>query len=793
MRRSMRKTVAALAATALGLGFGAVAPAAFAAPASAPATPVAPAAAAPASGSLAGAASAAMPACNINVQSLHNYDAKTPMAMSADNLPSKFDLRADGGKDYVTPVKNQGGWGVCWSFATMASLESTMLKDGRTIDGKEPDLSELQLAWFASSPLSQATYDKTKLLTSPMNLKSQIGEGSSVLVNQGASEPIVSQVMNKGANYPDATAALASWQGATTEDDVPYSAVPNPYEPNYDPNEPGLDEAKRTDSVVHVQDVDYLPSPATFNTTIGNDKTDYTDNYVFNQAAQDGIKEALMNDGVVAFGYYSTGAARYFNNATSSQYVDHYITKGSDATMMNHAVAIVGWDDNYSKNNFGGADGKTGAIPPADGAWIVKNSWGDWGTDAGVPGENGYFYLSYYDMTISQPSVFHADVPADSSREFSYDNNYQYDFLGAASVAQIRPNAFGDKAQFANVFTAKGHESLDAVSATTTNPGSSVRYQVYLLKDGATSPTDGELKAEKTVSVEYGGYHTLKLDDPIELKAGDRFSVVETIDGRDGRYVPIEIAARDDNDPDESGTVHQKHQEAKIAPGESYLTTDNGSTWEDANSINSTDIDVSTQVVPSAFGGTYHVFSTGNMEIKAFTTDLAPEPEPEPTPASGTIAVKGHEVKDGKVDATVGDVLDMTATMPGDAPVTWTVSDGTKLELVTSDTAAAALSSVSTQAVRVLKSGEATVTATDASGNKASVTVVASDGQLDPGPTGPTKPTTPTADKGGAAAPSATGEKRMASTGADVTVLLTAAAALIASGAALTVLRRRRI
>ena len=97
------------------------------------------------------------------------------------------------------------------------------------------------------------------------------------------------------------------------------------------------------------------------------------------------------------------------------------------------AVTIIGWDDNYSRENF-----LDDHMPPADGAWLVKNSWGSgendfpykgW-SDWGIPGEktdengdpvldengdpimvgSGYFWLSYYDRSMSEPKAFIFDT-----------------------------------------------------------------------------------------------------------------------------------------------------------------------------------------------------------------------------------------------------------------------------------------------------------------------------------------------------------------------------------------------
>ena len=61
-----------------------------------------------------------------------------PDPLAGDAFPPAFDLRTGG---FVTPVKDQGACGSCWAFATMGSLESTILVAG----GTARDLSENNL------------------------------------------------------------------------------------------------------------------------------------------------------------------------------------------------------------------------------------------------------------------------------------------------------------------------------------------------------------------------------------------------------------------------------------------------------------------------------------------------------------------------------------------------------------------------------------------------------------------------------------------------------------------------
>ena len=45
------------------------------------------------------------------------------------------------------PYRNQGGYGTCWTFATMASIETNIIKEGLPGYDANAGLSERDLAW----------------------------------------------------------------------------------------------------------------------------------------------------------------------------------------------------------------------------------------------------------------------------------------------------------------------------------------------------------------------------------------------------------------------------------------------------------------------------------------------------------------------------------------------------------------------------------------------------------------------------------------------------------------------
>ena len=99
------------------------------------------------------------------------------------------------------------------------------------------------------------------------------------------------------------------------------------------------------------------------------------------------VKSHIMKNGALYAVVYDPAIFISINNGKNVYCGKDGCTSGRG----NHAVALVGWDDNYSKNNFKDDHGN---VPEHDGAYIVLNSWGDW------YGDKGYLYVSYDDKYI---------------------------------------------------------------------------------------------------------------------------------------------------------------------------------------------------------------------------------------------------------------------------------------------------------------------------------------------------------------------------------------------------------
>ena len=371
--------------------------------------------------------------------------------------PATYDLRTLG---KLSPIRNQGGCGSCWTFGTYASLESKLLP-GEATDFSEQDLN----------------------------------------ANHGFDYAECS-----GGNASMSHAYLARWSGPLNESDVPY-----PYTAPYDP-------------LKHVQQVIWLPARGS-----GIDNDD--------------IKDFVMNHGAVYFAFYWLSAN--YNAATSS-----YFSPSTHAA--NHAVAIVGCDDNYSASNFN-------STPFGDGAFIVRNSWGtSWG-------DSGYFYISYYDPTITEIVSFNnAESPS------NYQSNVMYDPLGWTRSWGYTGSTL---AWGANIFTASSNDPIQAVGIITREINTQYTVNIYT---GVTAgnPSSGTLAASKSGTNPYRGYYTVVLDSPVAVTAGQLFSVVVRFQNV-SEYYPL---ATED-------IVSGYSSAATSNPGESFIGPDGTSSWIDLHAL----------------------------------------------------------------------------------------------------------------------------------------------------------------------------------------------------------------
>jgi len=249
------------------------------------------------------------------------------------------------------------------------------------------------------------------------------------------------------------------------------------------------------------------------------------------------IKQKIMDEGVM-------GTCMAYDSAFIIG-INHY-QPPSSTMLPNHAIAIVGWDD--SRNT---------PAPEGPGAWLCKNSWGEsWG-------DNGYFWISYYDKWCCQEPEMGA-ISFQDVEPMPFTNVYHHDYHGWRDTLT-------DVQRVANVFTPEGHERLTAVSFFTA--ADAVNYTVRVWQAMGSDGQPAFELASMSGSLEYTGFHTVDLPEVITLTPGLNFVVDLELD-HGGQ--PID---RTSDVPVLLGASYRTIVESTAAAGESYYWS--GGRFED--------------------------------------------------------------------------------------------------------------------------------------------------------------------------------------------------------------------
>lgn len=500
--------------------------------------------------------------------------------MLGSSLNSRYSL-----KDTIPSnltIRNQQQTNSCWAFATISSLETNLaLSDYRNgiNTSKVYDFSERHMEYSSSKTFANG-------VTNPIGYNRNVGDGGS----WWTAEPY-----------------FTNGNGAVAESEMPF---------------------ENNENTINISEIQNKTVSSQVYDTIYFENYEYADD-VEKAEIMNQIKQHIKNYGSVYARMHgsSSNSTLYncYNNDTGAKYCSNSILHAPD-----HAVAIIGWDDNYSVDNFA-----ENSKPTSNGAWIVRNSWGErqemnllelkqeiyntypeqcnsrgWTEASLIPnefieesgysiegniayvlvGDNGLMYVSYEDDNISDE--LRGIVKATDS--VNYDNIYQYNNYYAMTGITV-----SSKIMLGNIFEKKSNiEYLTQVSLTAAE---TYTCRVYVNPNSSSfSKADLQLVSLKAGESETinAGYHTLEFAKPIKL-TGDNFAVVIEITSSD-YSTSILLESKIEND--------SKFDVVTVESGKCFLATSHDlekCTWQDLGKLSQSNSSL----------------TNGDSTIKAFTTN----------------------------------------------------------------------------------------------------------------------------------------------------------------------------
>lgn len=412
-------------------------------------------------------------------------------------------------------IKNQKQTNSCWTFASLGMLESTLALMNYK-NGINPIVYD-----FSERHMEYATSDTFK---------------------DGTNKNGFHRKVNSGGNSNTFEAYLTNGTGAISEKEMPF-------ENNIDLIE--LSKIQNVNVITQLNDTIEFP---TYKAT--DDKT---------QIKQQ-MKQHISDYGGIYTQIYgsSLNNNECYNNKTGALYCDD-----DTKYQINHAVLIVGWDDNYSKDNF--LENKK---PQNNGAWIIKNSWGTeqrytleemknfifkqlpdkcaeygWTSANMIPdeiakkvfeefgytiendeavmniGDKGFMYISYEDVNVYK-NLYGI---TNAQQEVKYDKIYQYNKFGGPMTISYKN---GNKGYLATVFDKETNQT-EYLTQVSIKSSETYTCKVYVNPNGSSKEKSNlqqvQLKSGESETFD-AGYHTIEFKNPVPI-TGNSFVVVIEIEG----------------------------------------------------------------------------------------------------------------------------------------------------------------------------------------------------------------------------------------------------------------------